>query len=474
MNARHSCLPLMTLMALNLPLESVSAHGYVSNPPARGWLCKQGGNTGCGPVQWEPQSLEGFSGFPGTGPADGRIASAGLTQFRELNEQTSSRWSRTPIQAGPLAFTWNFTANHVTRNWRYYITRDGWNPNLPLSRSSFESAPFCTANGNQQRPPMTLVHDCHVPARTGYQVILAVWEVGDTPMSFYNVIDVLFKGGDPPPPAPTWEVKGTIHPTTDLASGDSVRTRVFDGQGERADLQTRLDISSEEEGKALNWSYHLAERINVEQVLLKAGQLGADGTITPVYGANGVHARSDSGISAVEVQIDKAPPPSLGEILVEGVKPRYPISQGAATIDYTLTAKGDLDITSTVFDAGGVIRAYATLSLNEATQVQSLKVRPARPGVYSLVVKAVVKPTGDILQKTFTLRLGAEAKRYDFVFPKGLKRYQAGTRVLQPRDGLIYECRPWPNTGYCVQWSPTATQFEPGFGSHWPEAWIQR
>ena len=472
MNKRRCFYPLIAFLAFNWPLESAMAHGYVSSPPSRAWVCKKGGNTGCGPVQWEPQSLEGFSGFPAAGPADGRIASAGLTQFYPLDEQTSSRWTRTPIQSGSQPFTWNFTANHVTRNWRYYITRDGWNPNLPLSRASFEATPFCTVDGNQQRPPMTVVHDCNVPARTGYQVILAVWEVGDTPMSFYNVIDVLFKGDNPPPPAPTWEVKGTIHPSTDLAPGDSVQTRVFDGQGERADLQTRLDIGSEEDGKAPNWSYHLAERINAEQTLLKAGQLGDDGNITPIVGANPIFARDDSGISAVEVQINKAPPPSPGEILVEGVKPSYPIRQGVATIDYTLTAKGNLDISSTLYDSAGVIRAYATLSLNDASQAQSLTVSPAKAGVHSLVIKAVVKPTGAILQKTFTLRLGA--KTYDFVFPKGIKRYQPGARVLQPRDGLVYECRPWPNSGYCVQWNPNATQFEPGFGSHWPEAWNLR
>jgi chitin-binding protein len=59
-------------------------------------------------------------------------------------------------------------------------------------------------------------------------------------------------------------------------------------------------------------------------------------------------------------------------------------------------------------------------------------------------------------------------------FPEGLREYKAGTRVLQPKDGRVYECRPWPNAGYCVQWSQHANQFEPGVGSHWQEAWIAR
>ena len=58
----------------------IFAHGYVSEPPGRSYLCKLGDNTGCGAVQWEPQSVEGPDGsprFPVGGPEDGTIAAAG-------------------------------------------------------------------------------------------------------------------------------------------------------------------------------------------------------------------------------------------------------------------------------------------------------------------------------------------------------------------------------------------------------------
>ena len=101
---------------LMLGSSNVFAHGYIKQPEARGYLCKLGENSQCGAVQWEPQSLEGYSGFPQNGPADGQIASAGLAQFSPLNEQTVSRWAKRPITAGPTNFTWRFTANHVTRD----------------------------------------------------------------------------------------------------------------------------------------------------------------------------------------------------------------------------------------------------------------------------------------------------------------------------------------------------------------------
>ncbi|WP_176735142.1 lytic polysaccharide monooxygenase, partial [Aeromonas hydrophila] len=142
--------------------------------------------------------------------------------WRELNAQTSDRWTRREVQAGPFAISWTFTANHVTRNWRYYLTKQDWNPNQPLTRAAFELTPFCVVDGNMTQPPKQVTHQCNLPQRTGYQVILGVWEVGDTSNSFYNVIDANFKGGTQPPL--TWSQGGTIYPSTELAVGDKART----------------------------------------------------------------------------------------------------------------------------------------------------------------------------------------------------------------------------------------------------------
>ena len=68
---------------------------------------------------------------------------------------------------------------------------------------------------------------------------------------------------------------------------------------------------------------------------------------------------------------------------------------------------------------------------------------------------------------------GSEWK-YDFVFPDGLKSYKAGTVVLQPEDGMTYECKPFPYSGYCIQWTQGARQFEPGVGSNWKDAWVMK
>ncbi|NRR32699.1 N-acetylglucosamine-binding protein GbpA [Oxalobacteraceae bacterium] len=454
-----------------LASAGATAHGYITKPEARGYLCKQGGNSNCGAVQFEPQSLEAPSGFPAGGPADGVIAAAALTQFGELNEQTSSRWTKRAISAGANSFEWNFTANHATRNWRYYITKNDWNPNQKLSRASFDLTPFCVVDGGLKQPPMVVTHNCTVPARTGYQVILGVWEIGDTSNSFYNVIDVLFKDGSTPP-TPTWKQAGTIYPSVDLNPGDSVASRVFDASGELPQLATKVTIGSATEGQRNNWSYQLATRINAEQPQLRAGQLGANGKIEPAYGQNTIYAASSSALTRVEVQINKDQTPAP-DFSVSDLKTAYTIQNGQLSIDFHVAATGEMDLTAYVYDAAGVSKGYASATLNSSSAPLAISLNQPKAGAHQLVLKAVVKGSGAALQKTYGLTLSdGGTAAYDYVFPQSLGSYKAGSRVLQTKNGKVYTCKPFPYSGYCQQWSVNATQFEPGVGSNWQDAWL--
>ncbi|MDR6225478.1 lytic polysaccharide monooxygenase [Desmospora profundinema] len=176
--------------------ESASAHGYVESPTSRAYLCKQGDNTNCGQVQYEPQSVEGPGKFPAEGPPDGQIA--GGTVFPELDEQTADRWKKVNLNGGKNTFKWHLTAPHSTTDWRYYITKKDWDPNKPLGRDALELEPFCSFEDGGARPSPSVTHECNVPTdRSGYHLILAVWEIDDTPMAFYQVIDVNLNNGNP-------------------------------------------------------------------------------------------------------------------------------------------------------------------------------------------------------------------------------------------------------------------------------------
>ncbi|WP_054955483.1 lytic polysaccharide monooxygenase [Paenibacillus dakarensis] len=194
--------------------QKASAHGYIDN--SRAALCKSGQNTDCGAVIYEPQSLEAPKGFPAAGPADGKLASAGGI-FPKLDEQSATRWTKVNMSPGQNTFTWKISANHATTSWKYYITKANWNPNAPLSRDSFDLTPFCSVNYGGVKPPSTYSDTCNVPQRTGYHVILAVWEIADTANAFYNVIDVNFSGnGGTPIPGDT---QAPTAPTALAASG---------------------------------------------------------------------------------------------------------------------------------------------------------------------------------------------------------------------------------------------------------------
>ncbi|WP_223856888.1 MULTISPECIES: lytic polysaccharide monooxygenase [Streptomyces] len=173
---------------------SASSHGYTDSPISRQKLCANRTVSNCGPIQWEPQSVEGFKGFPAAGPADGTICAGGHPEFAQLDDPRGGTWPATQVTSGQgYAFRWQFTANHATTDIKYYVTRNGWDSGRPLTRAALEPQPFLTVAYNGARPAMTTVHNGVMPAgKTGRHLILAVWTVHDTPMAFYSCSDVQF------------------------------------------------------------------------------------------------------------------------------------------------------------------------------------------------------------------------------------------------------------------------------------------
>ncbi|NUU69193.1 lytic polysaccharide monooxygenase [Enterobacteriaceae bacterium BIT-l23] len=171
-------------------IQTASAHGYVSTPESRAFLCKKGQNIDCGTIKYEPQSVEGPKNFPAEGPANGTIASGGNSRFPELDAQSPNRWAKVNLHTGNNSFIWTLTQAHKTTNWRYFITRQGWDSSKKLERNSFDLIPFCQINGNDAVPVSPVQHTCSIPSdRSGYHVILATWDIADTGNAFYQVID---------------------------------------------------------------------------------------------------------------------------------------------------------------------------------------------------------------------------------------------------------------------------------------------
>ena len=224
---RYAASPMLHVLvgvALQIPTIDVHAHGRLTEPPSRVVLCTLAQNLNCHVDAWHANAMENGKFFPATQgglsdafapddarnatpPRDGEIAGASTNgALPVLNDQSPNRWQKIPLRSGTLQnFKWEFSAVHKTRRWNYFVTRTDWNPSEKLTRAQFEPTPFCSIQNPGQPywdpnanlvPLQPTIHQCRLPVRSGYHVILAVWEVADTAMGFYQVVDVMFTNGD--------------------------------------------------------------------------------------------------------------------------------------------------------------------------------------------------------------------------------------------------------------------------------------
>ncbi|SPZ65695.1 GlcNAc-binding protein A precursor [Serratia quinivorans] len=448
------------------------AHGYVESPQSRAYKCNLQENTDCGAVQYEPQSVEKDSGFPtGPLPRDGELASASIPHYSPLDKQSMNMWAKNPIKAGMNTFTWFHTAMHKTNNWRYYITKQNWDANQPLTRAAFEAMPFCQAEGHGQMPAQRAVHECNVPQRSGYQVIYGVWEIADTVNSFYQVIDVDFGGGEGVTSPWSKQLSGQVS-GKDLKKGDKVIARFFDDQGEVTSLRSEMTIDNQKQTDKNRWSHDLAVLINAKHDDVRIGVKDTQGSVNPVYGNNSAFVKDDSRLSKVVMSYEEQAPGIEEEVEISGVQVDK-IQDGHANVSFNVNVKGEVTFEARVFDHHGSEKGYLKQSVTDDRLSMTLPLNDVTAGHHMLKYFATNKEGQLVKQDVINLQLeDASSGNYQYIFPEGLDSYTAGTVVLQPKNGKTYQCKPFPYSGYCTQWASGKAQFEPGIGEHWQQAWI--
>lgn len=214
------------------------AHGWLATPIGRTQYAVTRGWIFTAPNGWPASEMEGMKNFPmytnGTnsrdliwfpgegGPylndsthifygvtsplPDGVLFSGGQTaNDRDIVNFTDSElmmrhgvmWPRTEVVAGQyLQINWHHTARHATRGYRYFITRDDWDPTRRATRHDFERMPF--ASVINMTAPLTTIDDqtIKLPSnKKGHHIILAIWLVQDTGAGFYSAFDVDFGEG---------------------------------------------------------------------------------------------------------------------------------------------------------------------------------------------------------------------------------------------------------------------------------------
>ncbi|MGW0575716.1 lytic polysaccharide monooxygenase auxiliary activity family 9 protein [Streptomyces sp. NPDC002920] len=191
--------------------DAAPLHGWVTQPPSRAARLFNDG--------YPSNALEAGKFFPATEagrtdplqpsdvpsdmpPPDGKIASAGYPGGGAPQLDEVRDWRKVDLASGgQQKFVWNFTMQHRTRRYNYFVTKNGWDPSQPLTRAQFEPVPFAKLEPNGDTPywelPMPphgvpVEHTITLPERKGYHVVLGVWEVADTGAAFYQVIDANF------------------------------------------------------------------------------------------------------------------------------------------------------------------------------------------------------------------------------------------------------------------------------------------
>ncbi|GLZ76313.1 chitin-binding protein [Actinorhabdospora filicis] len=196
-NLRRAALTLLASAVATLLLllagGEAYAHGYTNAPISRALYCQMGTARNCGPIQWEPQSVEGPKGFPNGGPSDGRLCSANLSQFGQLDDQRNGGWPANSVSGGSsYTIKWKLTAAHATTDFKYYLTKPGWNQTAKLTRSALNLTPIATFPYGGRQPPSSVSHTVTLPALSGRHMLYAVWTIADTGNAFYQCSDLQF------------------------------------------------------------------------------------------------------------------------------------------------------------------------------------------------------------------------------------------------------------------------------------------
>ncbi|MDR3022197.1 MAG: lytic polysaccharide monooxygenase [Clostridiales bacterium] len=219
-------LTLTFLLVLILPMIANSGlafgHGFVGDNSEEGQqnssilrsraaLSEMGYNQDIGQVKWEPESIMGQGNFPKNGPQDGKLASGGVSNFEQIDQQATTKWARQHVVIGDrqsVTVNWTITAPHQSFGFRYFLTKPDWD-GQSLNRSDFagiDGKPLSVDNASMFGRSDTIyeltttagaptqqerTHRFALPTnRTGYSVLLAVWDISEEDRAFYNVIDL--------------------------------------------------------------------------------------------------------------------------------------------------------------------------------------------------------------------------------------------------------------------------------------------
>lgn len=296
MHLSHRTVIALSVIAGIATSGSAFAHGTLSKPASRVYACYQGNpenptNPACAAAKaiggaqpfydWAGINQAEANGNHQAVVPDGELCSGGNSKYRGLDLNRSD-WQTSPIRAdarGRYTFEFKAPAPHATREWKFYVTRDGWQPGSPLRWADLEA--FCTL-GNVPVSGDVYKLDCPLPKRSGQHIIYNTWQRSDSGEAFYTCADVRFEGGGGVTPPPQWQDAGPVTARGALDVGTILTLRVFNAEGN--DLESPQITLAAGQTAANQWPLALAHKVNGSAQQARVGVM-KNGVITPVASA---------------------------------------------------------------------------------------------------------------------------------------------------------------------------------------------
>lgn len=474
--ALRGSLALLALGTLCAPSRS-QAHGSMVVPESRIYHCflnnpENPSDPACRALK-DAGGTQAFYDWTGVNQAnangnhqavvpDGKLCSGNNPTFRGL-DLARSDWHATPITPGPdgtFEFVFRATAPHASRDWIFYVTRQGVSPTQPLRWADlFE---FCRYGS----VPLDNGHyrfRCPLPALTGKHTIFTVWQRSDSTEAFYTCTDVEFGGT----PNPTWTDEGALTAQNALPAGTTVTLRLFNAGGN--DVETIAFTVAAGQGAATEWPYRFALAVNAQAANARIGVLGTNGAITPQQSAsaNRVYSLTSQNLNhQVDIRLPNTNQPPVAVIAAN------PTSlTGAGSVALSGSGSSDPEGQALSYQWSVVSGSGATLSSSSGVQSTVNLVAPAQDQI--VVVRLSVSDGAASHSTTVSIshRKPGTGGGYDFVYPAGIGSYVAGQTVVLGSDGNRYRCRPHPEGGWCNVNS--AFHYAPGSGTNWQDAWTR-